>query len=77
MYEDELNDLMDARDSSLILQKKCALLFLLTHLTVDDVDFCLYLLQQVTISMLEKVNFETRFPIQEKYFACLYNLLLH
>ena len=34
------------------------------------------ILTEVTVPLLAKVTFITRFPIQEKYFACLYYGLL-
>ena len=33
-------------------------------------------MEQLTVPLLQKVTFATRFPIQEKFFACLYFSLL-
>ena len=34
------------------------------------------MLESLTVPLLQKVTFATRFPIQERYFACLYFCLL-
>lgn len=81
LYQDEL--IFDLRatnesvkESSQNLQKKCTLLYLLASLCQGDSDSSLQLLEEVTIPLLQLVTFATRFPIQEKYFACLYLGLL-
>lgn len=81
LYLDELtfdlSALDDQRDSSITLQKKCTLLYLLALLGRSDAHLSRQLLEQLTVPLLQKVTFASRFPIQEKYFACLYfNLLL-
>lgn len=76
LFLDELDELSEARDSSVSLQKKCTLLYLLACLSKNDAEISRQLLEQVTVPLLAKVTFATRFPIQEKYFACLYLGLL-
>lgn len=72
-----MRDLVGAqKESSVLLQKKCNLLYLLALLSQNDAEMSRTLLEQVTMPLLQKVTFETRFPIQEKYFACLYYNLL-
>ena len=81
LYLDELTHDLAAlsdnrKESSVILQKKCTMLYLLASLCRNDANLSRQLLEQVTVPLLSKVTFATRFPIQEKYFACLYYSLL-
>lgn len=75
LYCRELNETVTMKETSSILQQRCTLLYLLGNLSAQPV--CQHLLTSVTLPMLdETVSFENRFPIQEKYYACLYACLL-
>ena len=65
VFSEQLKDLPE-KDTSAVLQHKCTLLYLLAHLNQY------WPLEETTLPCLLGVSFECKFPIQEKYYACLY-----
>jgi hypothetical protein len=72
LYLDELEDLDQLKESSKQLQQKCQLLYLICRLSQESIPLAKYVFEQVTLPSLRKLNYQTRFPIQEKYLAAIH-----
>jgi hypothetical protein len=70
LYTESFKDL-PSKEVSAVLQQKCAYLYLIACLDQPSS------MHELILPLLSLVTFETKYPIQEKYYACLYyNLYL-